>query len=418
MKENQSSKERVITAFHSFFQNGTFKFFYSGIKLAYENYRRANSALWVTSLCYFTLVSIVPMAAILFSFGNWLGAGGRLMEKLTNNSPLNEETVSLILNFAENLLENARNGLLAGIGFVFLGWTLISMFSIIEKAFNDIWHVKKSRVLLRKITDYLSFIIFTPLFILIVNDGTTTVISKNLKGAFSIYLMKFVPYFAVLVFMTAVYMLMPNTKVKFFPAFCSAIFTSVLTTVFQNAIFILQSRINTYNKIYGSFAILFIFLFWLRILWFFLILGGHLSYFLQNRYLHSTNKIQNINFRTKEYCALSLIVEFARAYKNDKEPLSKDDLSKITDIPVYIISDALTVLKGIGIIAEVANGDDEEKRYFIIKNVEALTFGDLLNGLESYGEDFDSKFEKSDLYNKYLKIVEEKLLETKISDLI
>ena len=418
MKKLIINKEKLSSIVQHFFQNETRRFYSSGVKLAYENYRRANSPLWVNSLCYFTLISIVPVSAILFSFGNWLGMGNRLIDKLENNSPLNDEAISYLMEFTENLLNNARGGVLAGLGFIFLGSTLLSMFSIIERALNDIWQVKKSRIFLRKITDYLAFLIFTPIFILVINDGAITFITKNIAGSLSIYLTKTIPYMAILVFLTAVYMLMPNTKVKFFPAFCSAIFTAVLSSACQNIIFYLQNRINTYNRIYGSFAIIFIFLLWLRMLWFLIILGGHLSYFLQNRHLYTPIQLQNINFKTNEYCALALVVEFMKRYKDNKSPISKQELSNITHIPIYLIRHSVNILKNVEIIAEVFNPEGEEDRYFIIKNIEDLTFGELLEKLETYGERVGNNYEKLENHDKYMKIIEEKSLNTKISDLI
>ena len=70
--------------------------------------------------------------------------------------------IIFLVEFSENLLENARSGVLAGIGFLSLGWTLITMFSIVEKSFNDIWQVEKSRMILRKITDYIAFFLLFP----------------------------------------------------------------------------------------------------------------------------------------------------------------------------------------------------------------------------------------------------------------
>lgn len=43
------------------------------VKKALESYGRANSGLWVTSLCFYTILSLVPIFAILFSLGTWLG---------------------------------------------------------------------------------------------------------------------------------------------------------------------------------------------------------------------------------------------------------------------------------------------------------------------------------------------------------
>ena len=255
-------------------------------KKALEGYKRANSGLWVTSLCFYTILSLVPIFAILFSLGTWFGVADYLLIKLREYSPLNDDSINLLITFAQNFLENTRTGVLAGIGFLFLGWTLISMFSIIEKAFNDIWRVEKSRMFLRKITDYISFFILFPT-LLVVSSGVIKIIGNKVgieNVGLSIFI-KFIPFLTLLFFFTIMYMLIPNTKVRFIPALIAAMFISLFFSGFQSLFILLQDMVNAYNKIYGSFSVIFIFLFWLKIMWFFIILGSHLCYFLQNIFL-------------------------------------------------------------------------------------------------------------------------------------
>lgn len=77
---------------------------------------------------------MIPIFAILFSIGTWLGLGEYLLKQIDSHSPLKGEAIELLLTFTDNLLTNARSGVLAGLGFLFLIWSLISMFSIVEKA--------------------------------------------------------------------------------------------------------------------------------------------------------------------------------------------------------------------------------------------------------------------------------------------
>ena len=51
-----------------------------------------------------------------------------LIEKIKLEICVKADQVEKVI---EIILENARSGVLAGIGFLFLGWTLITMFSII-----------------------------------------------------------------------------------------------------------------------------------------------------------------------------------------------------------------------------------------------------------------------------------------------
>ncbi|MDR3259470.1 MAG: YihY/virulence factor BrkB family protein [Fusobacteriaceae bacterium] len=409
--------ENTKSFFKEILNQGKFSYLSSGIRLALENYKRANSALWVTSLCYFTVLSMAPIAAILFSIGSWLGMKEYLIGQIKLNFPLDEETINIVIGFADRLLDNARNGVLAGVGFVFLGWTLISMFSIVEKAFNDIWQVKKSRVLLRKITDYFSFLVFTPAFILVVN-GTTIIVGKrlNINTLVGLYLIKIIPNLAILIFFTALYMLMPNTKVKFIPAFISSIFTSILCIGFQYFFVYLQSTINTYNKIYGSFASLFILIFWLKILWFFIILGGHISYFLQNRHLHPRDSDNNISFKSKEIIGLIIVTELVKRYKEELPAIHATQMAETLRIPLKYINNLIIILKEQKVVAEIVDEKYDEPAYIMTKNIEKFTYGDLFHLMESYGTDVNLLYVLD--REKYSNIIEKKDLNKKLIELI
>ena len=364
----------------------------SGIKRALQNYKRANSALWVTSLCFYTLLSLVPIFAILFSLGNWLGVAENLIKQLNKYSPLNEEMINFLITFSENLLENARSGVLAGIGFLFLGWTLITMFSIIEKAFNDIWQVSKTRMILRKITDYVACFLLFPLLILTVN-GSMIILGKKLEGIYDIspYLIQLVPILTLLLFFTALYMLIPNTNVRFIPAFFSAIFVTLFFAGFQHLFILLQVMIITYNKIYGSFSGIFIFFFWLKIMWFFVILGAHLSYFLQNKELKLDSfNVRDMSFKSKECATLMIIYELIKRYRDDLHPATVLEIAEEYNLSYNLVLYILEIFEDNGLVAEVINEKSRyDRSYVIVNNIDRINFQRIFLALENYGENID-----------------------------
>ena len=364
----------------------------SGIKRALQNYKRANSALWVTSLCFYTLLSLVPIFAILFSLGNWLGVAENLIKQLNKYSPLNEEMINFLITFSENLLENARSGVLAGIGFLFLGWTLITMFSIIEKAFNDIWQVSKTRMILRKITDYVACFLLFPLLILTVN-GSMIILGKKLEGIYDIspYLIQLVPILTLLLFFTALYMLIPNTNVRFIPAFFSAIFVTLFFAGFQHLFILLQVMIITYNKIYGSFSGIFIFFFWLKIMWFFVILGAHLSYFLQNKELKLDSfNVRDMSFKSKECATLMIIYELIKRYRDDLHPATVLEIAEEYNLSYNLVLYILEIFEDNGLVAEVINEKSRyDRSYVIVNNIDRINFQRIFSALENYGENID-----------------------------
>lgn len=376
------------------------------VKKALESYGRANSGLWVTSLCFYTILSLVPIFAILFSLGTWLGVADYFLVKLRDYSPLNEESINLLITFAQNFLENTRTGILAGIGFLFLGWTLISMFSIIEKAFNDIWRVEKSRMFLRKITDYISFFILFPT-LLVISSGVVKIIADRvgLENIALSILIKLIPFLTLLFFFTTMYMLIPNTKVRFIPALIAAVFISLFFSGFQSLFILLQGMVNTYNKIYGSFSVIFIFLFWLKLMWFFIILGAHLCYFLQNRELHLfTKSVEDVSFKIKEYTAVILMKELVERYLNSLTPLTINEIIKKYGIPYEVIKYILNVFIENELVGEI--GEKDDKSYVIIKNVDGISFKTVFKSLENFGERIS--IENSEEIEKLLECVRDK----------
>lgn len=375
-----------IDSYKEIISQGKISNIINGVKKALEGYKRANSGLWVTSLCFYTILSLVPIFAILFSLGTWFGVADYLLVKLRDYSPLNDESINLLITFAQNFLENTRTGILAGIGFLFLGWTLISMFSIIEKAFNEIWRIEKSRMFLRKITDYISFFILFPA-LLVVSSGIIKIVSDKIGVVNTglALLVHLIPFFTLLFFFTTMYMLIPNTRVKFIPALISAIFISLFFFGFQFLFILLQGMVNTYNKIYGSFSVVFIFLFWLKIMWFFIILGAHLCYFLQNRELHIFNKdIDNISFKDKEYVATLIMKELIERYLNNLSPLTINYIVKKYDIPYEFVKYILNIFISSDLVAKIQK--KEETAYVIIKNIDGISFKTVFNSLETFGD--------------------------------
>ena len=412
-------KRKLIYFLKEVARQGKISNIISGIQRALENYKRANSALWVTSLCFYTLLSLVPIFAILFSLGSWLGVAESIIIHLSKYSPLNEEMITFLVQFSENLLENARSGVLAGIGFLSLGWTLITMFSIVEKSFNDIWQVEKSRMILRKITDYIAFFLLFPLLILTINGGMV-IIGKKLEGIYDIspYTLQIIPSFSIFLFFTALYMLIPNTKVKLIPAFFSAIFTSVLFSGLQYFFIHLQVMIITYNKIYGSFSVIFIFFFWLKIMWFFIILGAHLSYFLQNKDLKShSNNVNGISFKSKEYTGMIIIRELIRRYLNNLSPVTVKELAERSNISYDVILHILNIFEENGLVAKDINvKNDNEEGFTILQNIDQINFKKIFNILENSGEDI--KLQVNDDNRAFYRIIKNKDFDFLIKDLL
>ena len=358
------------------------------LKRAFEKYKSANSSFWVTSLSFYTILALVPILAILFSLAGWFGAEDYIVHQIDKVTPLKEETLDILTSFSNNLLNNARNGVLAGVGFIFLGWTFIQMFSLIEASYNDIWHVKKSRTIIRKISDYITFFIFVPLVFIVLNGAVIFLLSK-LDGINFLYyiIAKIFPLVSLTVFFMSLYLVMPNTSVKAFPAFFASLITSIAFYIFQYTFILLQSSLINYNVIYGSFSVIFIFLIWIRVSWFIIILGVHISYLIQNANfdLNIDNGAVNISFNSRLYVTLKILEELVKRYLNKDVPASLDELRKVIKSSPFLIESVLEdLIKGTYIIS---SEDFGEKVYCISKNIDDISLNEIYNFTSNMGEE-------------------------------
>lgn len=367
----------------------TFENITEGIKKSYQKYKIANSSFWVESLSFNTILALAPILAILFSLGSWFGAKEYLLEQLVKSTPLPQEAVDLISTFADNALKNARSGVLAGIGFLFLGWTFISMFTLIERSFNDIWHIRETRTFIRKVSDYISFFIFLPLFFVIINGILIFLMSKveNISIFYEI-LSKVLPYTSLLIFLGALYMVMPNTSVRFVPAMSSAFVISIIFSIFQFLFIKTQSLINSYNVIYGSFSVIFIFLLWIRVSWFFIILGVHLTYLFQNINfdINLEGDTVSISFNSRLYLTLKILEEIVKRYLHNELPLTFNDLKNNIRTSSFLLETVLENLVKTGYLI-VGYNSNNEKIYSIIKNIDEVKLDEIYNLVAGTGEE-------------------------------
>jgi membrane protein len=136
--------------------------------------------LRASALTYYSILSIVPFLALVFAISQGFGFRKLVEAKIFEQIPEQEALLRQIVNFAQALLDNTKGGLIAGIGIVFLLWTVIKVLSHIEHSFNDIWHVSKPRTLVRKFTDYLSIVLVGPI-ILLLSSSVTVFITTRLS---------------------------------------------------------------------------------------------------------------------------------------------------------------------------------------------------------------------------------------------
>ena len=337
------------------------------IVLSVRCFFKNNCMLHASALTYYTLLAIVPVAALAFAIAKGFGLYARLETWFRGTFAGKEEVAEKIITFSNNLLENTKGGLIAGIGAIALLYVTIRLMMQIEKSLNDIWGVKTGRAILRKISDYLAIVLLCPLIIIVTTGATvyTTVrlsemvntipgISDTMNAllALSSRALHIVNTWLIFSF---IYMFIPNTRVRIIPALTGGFIAGVLYYIAQYLCFALQYNVAKYNAIYGSFAALPLFLIWLQISWTFILLGAEIAFACQNvSSYEGTPGDGSVGSRRKTVYAVKLVRACAHAFLNQQPPLTDTGLSGKLEIPVRTTRLLLYELCDAGILVKVA----------------------------------------------------------------
>jgi membrane protein len=356
------------------------------ILFTFENYKKSRSDLWSSALTFYSLLTIVPVIAIAFVVTKGFGLEKLIKDEIYKTFFLQDEILDQILIFSQRTLENAKGELIAGTGLLFLIWSVVKIFSAVEKSFNEIWKVQESRTFVRKLTDYMSLIFLFPL-IVVLSNGLSAILQISILKIYPglIEILNFIPQILIIVFFTLIYLIIPNTKVKLSTAFIAGLFSGIVFQVTQSVFIYLQVSLLNYNAIYGSFSLIPIFILWQKIVWFIILLGAHLSFIIQNSYKYSytINEI-NLNFSSKRDISIMCIYYLVKNYEEDRPPMSTNELSHEVGIAIGVMQDILNMLVKLNFIVEIVTSSDERK-YKLSKNVEILSIGYIISQITEVG---------------------------------
>ena len=313
------------------------------------------------SLVYTTLLSLVPLLAVSISVLKGFGVHDQLEPTLARIlAPMGEQSAELSARIV-GFVENMKIGVLGALGLVLLIYTAISLIQKIEASFNFTWKLEGSRSLIKRFSDYLSVIMVGPVLIFSAFGITASLGSNHIVQFLNalpymndlLHLVgKLLPYVLVIAAFTFIYMLVPNTRVKFRSAFYGAVIAGVLweTTGIVFTSFIGGS--TSYTAIYSGFAILLIFMIWLYLNWMILLVGSSISFYHQNPdQLRWKRQSLHISGRMRDQMALQAMVDIARVHDRQLQLVpSLQNLAAYRRVPVDLLKRMLDALQSDGLI--------------------------------------------------------------------
>jgi membrane protein len=348
-----------------------------------------------SALTYSTLLAIVPILAVVFAIARGFGYNKYIEMWFRDAFSSQPQAAEVIIGFVNSYLVHTKSGVFLGIGLLFMLYTVLMLVSNIEEAFNEIWQVKTSRSVFRTFTDYLAMFFVAPILI-VLSSGMSIFLATvadqmpdfMMLGSAVRLLLDLSPYVLMSLTFIALYIFMPNTRVKpmsaLVPGICAGIAMQGLQFVYIHS----QIFLSSYNAIYGSFAALPLFMLWLQISWTICLFGAELCYTNQNLdyYDYDTNAGE-ISHRYRILLCALLASRICRRFADGGKPYTALELRELTTIPIRIVNELLFQMIDAGLLIEITNDEKSEtSRFMPAEDIRNMTLGSMIDRLESHGQ--------------------------------
>jgi membrane protein len=334
-----------------------------------------NCLLHASALAYASLLSLVPLFAVMFAVLKGLGVQRRLEPILLSRLALDQEVVNQIIGY----IDRTNVGTLGALGVGFLLLTVISLLGSVEASFNHIWRVPFGRNPWRKATDYVSVVIMTP-FLLLAGVALTSslqeqsvlrwLLQTELVGDALLLSLRLAPVALNVVALGVLYAVMPNRR-PYWPAIVlGALVAGTAWYGVQWTYVRMQIGVARYNAIYGALAQLPVTLAWLYVSWTVVLAGAEVAAVFEGG---STARDRDARL-SRRAVALELLLQAGERFRSNGQAIEPRDVARRLDLGTGVVREIIKSLVGASWLAPV---EGVEECYILALDPAAIDLQDL-----------------------------------------
>ncbi|MDR0354398.1 MAG: YihY/virulence factor BrkB family protein [Deltaproteobacteria bacterium] len=333
-----------------------------------------NWPLLAAALSYYSALAVVPVLAICFALARSMGLEEALYRSLSENFGGQDAMLKTMTEFAENLIRNFSGSLLVFSALAVIFWSVHGLLWQLEVNFSRIFGYLSNRTALTRAGDYLTIMMVIPFFL--IAAGTINIFLAGLDASRMVALAKLqirplhttlMLIFPVLIWWLILmwtYAYFSRGVIRWPERLIGAFITALIFQVFQKFYLIVIIKITSYNAIYGSFAMVPLFMVWLYISWLIVIFGGELTrrladYFLNGHKIFTV--LTPLSWAELKGVSIDIMEQIIVNYdqREDPKPTSLISLTKILKLPMPHVGRAINCLQNAGLITRIASSDDD-----------------------------------------------------------
>lgn len=317
----------------------------------------------------------------------------------TDNPAENPELSALIDGF----IDGSRSSTAGIVGVVTLIVIVLQLFTSVENAFNEIWGVRQGRSWLMRVVYYwtvltLGAVLFFAVVTSLSAGAYLNLVERSLPFGLGAHLVDFLRWLLpslsmvlLMVILGLFYRFIPNTRVLWRSALVGAVLVGLLVVANNYLAFLYLSKVVQQRSLFGSLGILPILMFGLYVFWFFLLLGGHVSYAVQNVHFRNSQAAWNTLAESmRERLSLAVFLRVCRRFRDCAPPLTASRLGTDLGVPTQLLNECLARLVRMGLLSAVPAADGAEEtdlRYQPARPLNRTTLADFKRLDDDHGGD-------------------------------
>jgi membrane protein len=329
---------------------------------------RGQINLRAMGLVYTTLLSLIPLLAFSFAilkiFGDRRDLAPIVYEFFR---PVGDAAATELTRRVLQFASRVSSGVVGSVGLALLAWTLVGTIKKVEDSFNFLWHVEQPRSFARRLAEYTTLLIAGPLVLVgFIGLSHAALSSTPIQQVVRLPLLQrlrgtgivLAPYVMVTAFFTALYMMVPNTRVRWRPALIGALAGGIVWAAVGKmftAFVVYSTRLTI---VYAGFAVVVAALLWTYFGWLILLAGAQLSFYVQNpTYLRLGLQQLRLSAEELEQLALRLMYFVGRAHLSGGRRWSVNGLAEEFGLPGVAVAQMAATLERAGFL--IVTDDDE-----------------------------------------------------------
>ena len=355
------------------------------LRLLRERFRQDRLGVTASSLTFTTVIALVPMLAVALSLFTAFPLFAKFQEALQRwliDSLIPDNIARQVMGYLTQFALKASK--LGALGFAALLATVFALVITIDRTFNQIWRVRRSRPWAQRLLIYWACVTLLPIVLGASLTITSYIVTTsrgvvgNLPGALR-YTLDALELVMIAGATAAAYHFVPYTHVRWSHAWVGGALVAAGIELAKKGLTVYLGLVPTYSAVYGAFATVPILLIWIYLAWVIVLLGAVITASLPS--LLSGLPMRGTRAGAGFEQALQLIGCLAQARRDNLKGLTLTELSRAVGAEPHGVSALLSTLISLDWVAQLSESDRHGSRYVLLVQPEATPLAALVERL-------------------------------------